>query len=130
MKQGKAFSIFIGTCLMAGCSAGDMRMFGDTMSSMNGNEVTYPDQSNVQSVGDVKLLSGIKNGSGFLIIDNMGETYCRVRVTFEDGTKSYFNLDPGEDTGLKYMSVYNQGEHMRTICTTSSWVFSASFNDE
>lgn len=110
---------------MVGCSSGDMRMFNDSMAG----DVYYPDQHDVEWVGDIKWTTGVKNESGFQTIYNSGDDYCKVRVTLEDDSIRVYRLDPGESTGKQYMSIYNQSEYLETICNSTSAVFNASFDD-
>ena len=122
-----ALSGLVGITL-SGCSTGDLRAFNDAMSESNGYSVSYPDQSNTDRVGDIKWTTGVKNGSGFELIRNTGDDYCKVKVDYEDGSERTFNLDPGESTGRRYVSVYNQSENMSTLCNVTARVFSESFN--
>ncbi len=114
--------------LVAGCSSGSLRAFNDAMSERNGYKVTYPDQSRTKYVGDVRFTTGVKSGSGFVSLKNTGDDYCKVQLTYEDGSNRVYNLDPGESTGRSYVSVYNQVDSARTLCNTTSRVFSSSFD--
>ncbi len=114
---------------MLGCTSGELRQLNDVLSEQNGYSVSYPDQSSTDYVGDIKWVSGVRNGEGFQYFDNTGDNYCRVKVTFEDESYRIFNLEPYESTSQLYMSVYNQAEGIDTICNTTSAVFRASFDD-
>ena len=112
---------------LGGCSSGDLRSFNDAMSEQNGYTVSYPNQSDTDYVGDVRWISGVRNGSGFQSLKNTGEDYCKVKISFEDETTLTYNLDPGEYTGSMYMSFYTQSTYVNTLCNTTSRVFNASF---
>ena len=113
---------------MTACTTGDLRAFNDAMSGSNGQTVTYPDQSDTDYVGDIKLVTGVKNGSGFLSLKNTGDDYCKVKVDFEDGSNRIYSLDPGESTGRTYVSIYNQEDNINTMCHYSKRVFNESFD--
>lgn len=119
-------SIFI-TCLVAlllhGCSAGDLRAFSDAASKQSGHEVTYPDQSHTDYCGDVKMITGVKNGKGFLKLINTDDNYCKVKITFESERLDYYHLSPRENTGKRYMGIYNQVDAINTLCGETESVF-------
>jgi len=114
---------------MLGCTSGELRQLNDVLSEQNGNSVSYPNQSSTDYVGDIKWVSGVRNGEGFQYFDNTGDNYCRVKVTFENGNYRIYNLEPYETTRHLEMSIYNQAEGIETICNTTSAVFKASFDD-
>lgn len=111
---------------LVGCNAGEMRMWNDALSAANGYTTTYPDQSQVEYVGDIRWESGVSYGEGYLKIKNTGNNYCRVRIKFEDGTYDYWNVDPGESYS-SYVSLYNQDRNMQTLCNTTRAVYSEPF---
>lgn len=113
---------------VSGCTTGDLRAFNDAMSESNGYTVSYPDQSDTDYVGDLRWTTGVKNGSGFELIRNTGDDYCKVKVDYEDGSDRTFDLEPGESTGRRYVSVYNQSVNMNTLCNTTARVFNESFD--
>lgn len=113
---------------VSGCTTGDLRAFNDAMSESNGYTVSYPDQSDTDYVGDLRWTTGVKNGSGFELIKNTGDDYCKVKVDYEDGSDRTFDLEPGESTGRRYVSVYNQSVNMNTLCNTTARVFNESFD--
>ena len=130
MKKLKILVVTGVTTLTAvSCSTGDLRAFNDAMSGSNGYTVTYPDQRDTEYVGDIKWTTGVKNNSGFEIIKNTGDDYCKIKVDYENGDDRIFRLDPGESTGSMYVSLYNQSEYMSTLCNTSSAVFDSSFSE-
>ncbi len=114
--------------LIAACSSGDIRAMNDALSKQNGNNVSYPDQSDTTYVGDIKWVSGVRGGSGFQKITNNSDDYCKIRVKFEDGSYKYFKLAPGQGTGSMYVSLYNQGDYMRSICSSDRSVYDESFS--
>lgn len=114
---------------LQGCSSGTLRAFNDALSEQNGYTVTYPDQSDTDYVGDIKWVTGVKNGDGFQRITNTGSDYCKVRVKFEDDSYRYFYLEPSESTGSMYVSIYNQETSMDTLCSPSERVYNSLFDD-
>lgn len=99
-------------------------MFTDTLA---GN-VTYPDQQDIDWIGDIKVITGVKNEAGYISLYNSGDQYCKVQVTFEDESTRIYKLEPDESIGRKYMSIYNQADHAETICGSTRDVFYESFN--
>ena len=126
-KLNQFFCIIVITLATTACSPGDLRAFNDAMSGSNGYEVTYPDQSDTDYVGDIKWITGVRSGSGFQRIINTGDDYCKVKVTYEDGDYDIYNLDPDKSLGSRYVSIYNQAEHMNTLCNDTSRVFNETF---
>ena len=115
--------------LIQGCTTGELRAFNDAMSESSGYTVTYPDQVDTEYVGDIVWTTGVEYGEGYQEIYNSGDTFCKVRVEYEDDDYDIFNLDPGEGTGSMYMSLYNQSTYITTMCNTTSDVFYESFDD-
>lgn len=113
--------------ILSACSSGDLRLFSDALNNSNGRNVTYPDQSDTEYVGDIKWVTGVRNGSGFQKITNTGRDYCKVKVTFENGNDRIYKLGPGESTGREHMSIYNQADYMNTLCNRTSRVYSEAF---
>ena len=113
-------------CLQ-GCTTGELRAFDDALSRQNGYEVTYPDQSETQYAGEIKWVTGVRNGQGFQNLINTGDQYCRVRVEYEEGDYDYFNLSPRKQTGSIYTNIYNQPTTMDTLCGPTHSTFYESF---
>jgi hypothetical protein len=114
--------------LLNGCSSGELRSFNDAMSTSNGYTVSYPNQSDTTYAGDVKWVIGVYNGSGFMDLKNTDDQYCKVKITFEDETTSYYRLEPYESRNDIYMSIYNQGDYIDSLCHSTRAVFNQSIN--
>ncbi len=131
MNKSLQYIMFVLVCvLLQACSAGDMRAWSDALAEQNGQEVTYPDQQYVDYVGDIKVITGVKNGRGFLKLINTSDSYCRVMATFEDGNKRYFNLNPNQSTHSVATQIYNQVDSVNTSCGNYEGVFNEMFDDE
>jgi len=111
-----------------GCSTGDYRLVNDALSGSNGKQVTYPNQSETDYVGDIRVVTGMRNGSYFNRYKNTGKDYCKVRVKLENGSNRTLRLEPGENRSGNYGSVYNQIESVQTMCNEDRRVFSAPFD--
>ena len=129
MKKFGFINICLVVVLLQGCSAGMLRAFNDAMTEQNGYTVTYPDQSDVTYVGEVRVTVGVRNGEGYYYAENTGEDYCKVRFTLEDNDYEYLFLDPYESSGSVYMSIYNQVDYIDTLCNTTSKVFNDPFDE-
>lgn len=114
------------TLLASGCSTGDLRAFNHAMAEQNGQTVTYYDQTDTDYLDDIRITSGVRNNSAFVSLKNTSDDYCRVKITYEDGSSRIYNLDPGEGTGSMYVSLYNQEESYNSLCNPSRRVFSES----
>jgi len=128
MKKIKTLGLLIiSLTSIAGCSSGDVRAWNDAMAQTNGYTVHYPDQSDTTYVGDIKWTSGVYAGEGFMRIKNTSNDYCKVRIQLEDDSYKYYYLEPYEYIGDIYMSIYNQGAYMNTLCNSTRSVFNESF---
>jgi hypothetical protein len=127
MRTTQFFPTLLLLAAIQGCTTGELRAFNDALASQNGQQVYYPDQSDTEFVGDIKWTTGVWDGSGYQIIKNTGDDYCRVRVRLEDGSYEFYNLEPYEGTGDMYTSIYNQPDYMNIICNSTSRVFNTSF---
>lgn len=119
-----SISLYFG---LTGCSSGDLRMLSDGLAAANGYQVTYPDQSDVEYVGDIRWTTGIRYGNGFMKVDNMGGEYCKVRIDFEGGSSDYYYLDPYEKSGDVSISVYDQPDYLDMYCHSTDVVFQKEF---
>lgn len=127
LKYIKISILTISASFLFGCSSGDLRAFNDAMTEMDGHTVTYPDQSDVEWLDDIKWINGIKNGSAYTKVDNTGYDYCRVRLTFENDNTRIFNLAPKKSSGRVTVGIYNQAVYIETLCNTTSDVFNSQF---
>ena len=113
--------------LLNGCSSGELRSFNDAMDEANGYTITYPNQSDVQYVGDVKWTVGIYNGSGYMDLKNTEDTYCKIKITFEDDSTRVYRLKAYESRNDIYMSIYNQAEYANSLCHEDIRVYDQAF---
>jgi len=124
-------SLFVGLVAFAigGCSTGDLRMLNDALyEATTGNVLVFDDQRDSEYIDDVKVVTGVSNGNGFMYFDNTSDNnYCRVWALFEDGSQRAFNLDPNEDTGSMYVDLYNQIDEVTALCEDSRDVFDFDF---
>jgi hypothetical protein len=62
-----------------------------------------------------------------MTLSNEGDSYCKVKITFENENTRIFHLKPNGYRGNLSMSIYNQGEYINTLCNNTSTVFNESF---
>ena len=84
--------------LVAGGSAGELRSWYDALNRANGYEVTYPDQSDTQYVGDIKWIAGVENGEGFQKLVNTGDNYSEVKVEHPDESRAKLTINYNESS--------------------------------
>ena len=121
IKNTKMF-ILISVCIsfLTACSTGDLRAWNDAMAGLNGQTVTYPDETLTEYVGDVKWVRGITDGNAHQYMTNTGSDYCKIRVLYEDGDYDIYKLGPGQGTRRMYVSIYNQPTDMEMYCGKTS----------
>ncbi|XBQ16591.1 MAG: hypothetical protein ABL308_01650 [Oceanicaulis sp.] len=112
------------------CNDGSLRALNDAMAMSAGYQIEYPDQRDCSGErDDIRVCTQIRNGVASYQMRNQTSEYCTVHLYVEDGSRTRFELRPGQEM-TRSLDVYNWTDRWEWVCDPDPDVLNARLEDD